>query len=395
MGRIGSISADRHHRLLANFAAVVEAYGLPFAPSSPSYARFTDELKVRPFLEVLRDQMDAQFEGLLAASPQADVIVGAMLQIAGPSVAEHRGVPYAYMHPAPGFIRSGEHPPVTEPNQELGVAANRAAWAERGAECTNTLGPALAGWRQRLGLGPVEDVQEHVLHSGRLLLACEPELAGTLRLAVPGVEVTGGWYLDEGRLDPEIERFCRAGEPPLFVGFGSMRFRPAEKLGELIFSAVEQAGVRCVYGAGWSDLPSQSPPASCLVIRNAPFHLLMPLVRGAIHHGGAGTVHAVARAGIPQGIVPHFADQPYWGRRIHKLGLGPEPVPIQELTETRLAGMLRQLADDGRFAIAARGLGQRIIPSRRVAAGVRALERLVRQAWTMRVAAAAARLPLW
>jgi vancomycin aglycone glucosyltransferase len=120
----------------ANFNTVVESYGLAFAPSSPSYARFTEELKARPFLEVLRDQMDVQFECLLEASRHAEILVGSMLQLAGPSVAAHRGIPYSNMHPAPVFLRSDDHPPVTQPSQVLGAAENRAAWpARRASRC--------------------------------------------------------------------------------------------------------------------------------------------------------------------------------------------------------------------------------------------------------------------
>jgi vancomycin aglycone glucosyltransferase len=41
-----------------------------------------------------------------------------------------------------------------------------------------------------------------------------------------------------------------------------------------------------------------------------------------VHHGGAGTTTTATRAGAPQVIVPHIADQPYWGRRVTELGIG-------------------------------------------------------------------------
>ncbi|MBL9205619.1 MAG: hypothetical protein JNN01_11075 [Opitutaceae bacterium] len=159
------------------------------------------------------------------------------------------------MHPAHVFIRSDQHPPVTEANQEMGPAANRAAWAARESDWTRGLGPALNGWRERLNLRPVAEAQDHALHSGQLLLACEQMLAGNPCFAVPGVKVTGAWYLDQGTLPPEIEGFCRMGESPLFVGFGSMRFRSADELSDLMIEAATMAEVRCVIGAGWSEMP--------------------------------------------------------------------------------------------------------------------------------------------
>ena len=44
--------------------------------------------------------------------------------------------------------------------------------------------------------------------------------------------------------------------------------------------------------------------------------------RSSIHHGGAGTTHAVAAAGVPSVVVPHVGDQRYWADRLHRLGRG-------------------------------------------------------------------------
>jgi UDP:flavonoid glycosyltransferase YjiC (YdhE family) len=41
-----------------------------------------------------------------------------------------------------------------------------------------------------------------------------------------------------------------------------------------------------------------------------------------VHHGGAGTTTTATRAGAPQVVVPQWADQPYWARRVADLGVG-------------------------------------------------------------------------
>lgn len=63
---------------------------------------------------------------------------------------------------------------------------------------------------------------------------------------------------------------------------------------------------------------------------------VLPRATAAIHHGGAGTVHAVARAGIPAIVVPFIGDQPFWGNVLHRSGLAPEPIPYRKLTVDRL-----------------------------------------------------------
>ena len=56
-----------------------------------------------------------------------------------------------------------------------------------------------------------------------------------------------------------------------------------------------------------------------------------------VHHGGAGTTAAGLLAGVPTVVVPHFADQFFWGHLIHKLGMGPNIIPRKHLTPERLA----------------------------------------------------------
>jgi sterol 3beta-glucosyltransferase len=63
------------------------------------------------------------------------------------------------------------------------------------------------------------------------------------------------------------------------------------------------------------------------MVRSAvPHSEVLPQVAVAIHHGGAGTTHAMVRAGIPSVIMPFVADQPWWAARLKVLGLGPGAV---------------------------------------------------------------------
>ena len=57
-----------------------------------------------------------------------------------------------------------------------------------------------------------------------------------------------------------------------------------------------------------------------LLIDAVPHDWLFPRTSVAVSHGGAGTTAAALTAGTPQVVVPHMADQPFWGRRVHELG---------------------------------------------------------------------------
>lgn len=43
------------------------------------------------------------------------------------------------------------------------------------------------------------------------------------------------------------------------------------------------------------------------------------------------------RAGIPTILCPFFGDQPFWARRVAKLGVGPEPLDRRTLSAETLA----------------------------------------------------------
>src|SRR3712207_485821 len=76
-----------------------------------------------------------------------------------------------------------------------------------------------------------------------------------------------------------------------------------------------------------------------------PISTVLPRCSVAVHHGGAGTVHAAVRAGVVSVTVPFLADQPFWGALLHRRGLGAAPVPVRRLTTDRLGAALATLPD--------------------------------------------------
>ena len=47
--------------------------------------------------------------------------------------------------------------------------------------------------------------------------------------------------------------------------------------------------------------------------------------------------------GKPTFIVPFFGDQPFWGAACERAGVGPAPVPIDDLTTERIVDALKEL----------------------------------------------------
>lgn len=72
-------------------------------------------------------------------------------------------------------------------------------------------------------------------------------------------------------------------------------------------------------------------------IDSVPHSWLFPRVAATVHHGWAGTTGAALAAGVPTIVVPFGADQPFWARRAHELGVSPAPIARTRLTADRLA----------------------------------------------------------
>ena len=83
-----------------------------------------------------------------------------------------------------------------------------------------------------------------------------------------------------------------------------------------------------------------------------------------------------AARGVPSIIVPFFGDQPFWGRRVAALGVGPQPIPRRKLTSGRLAGALRVAVTDPGMRRRAAELGARIRGEDGVAAAVAVIGRI-------------------
>jgi sterol 3beta-glucosyltransferase len=165
----------------------------------------------------------------------------------------------------------------------------------------------------------------------------------------PNIHTSGYWFLDE-RHDwqpPEdLLEFLEAGDAPVYIGFGSMAGRDPQALTRLIINAAAQSGMRTVLQSGWAGIGATPLPSSVYLLEAAPHSWLFPRMRAAVHHGGAGTTAESLRAGIPTVIVPHLADQPFWGSRVAALGVGPRPIPRNKLTAEKLAEAIRWATED-------------------------------------------------
>ena len=301
--------------------------------------------ELRRLRESMPDLITDQFEAIGTAADGCDVIVGANAhQYAAPSIAQHAGIGCVTAVYAPVALPSPDHAPPPVPGQAIDLARtsleeqwrNTAnAWNDRALERINQN-------RRRLGMGPIDDVLDYVL-TDHTWLAADAVLAPVP--ATPGREIfqTGTWVLADRRpLPADLEAFLESGEPPIFAGFGSM---PATREStRRLIGAARAVGRKIIVSRGWADLELVDDAADCIAVDDVSYDVLFPRVAAVVHHGGAGTTAAAARAGIPQVITPMFGDQFYWATRMVDLGVGATTLHTT-MTEESLTGALREVFD--------------------------------------------------
>ncbi|HET6395016.1 MAG TPA: glycosyltransferase [Blastococcus sp.] len=279
------------------------------------------------------DFIAAQYDTLAGAAAGSDVIVAtAMSQFVGPSVAEELGIPYRCVLFCPDVLDGLD-----------------------GRSFDELFGEPINTHRASIGLPPVGDVGAFMF-TGRPLLAADPTLGPWRGPQRFDVGQTGAWILPDGRALPaDLLTFLDAGEPPVYLGFGSMRTVGADSARAAV-EAIRAQDRRVLVGRGWADLAPVDDQDDCLVIGEVNQQTLFERVAAVVHHGGAGTTTTAARAGAPQLVVPQGGDQTYWARRVAELGIGAAhdgPTPTVQSLSSALRTVLSQRTRARATAVAA------------------------------------------
>ncbi|MET7279787.1 glycosyltransferase [Kribbella sp. NPDC005582] len=295
------------------FGVLLERAGVPMVPLGPSVRSVVNNPKPpskEDALKLAPELVAARFEVLTKiAADGCDAIVATGLLPAGArDVAEKVGARYLFA----SFHTVGAP-----------------------AAFTNELyGDALNNGRAAIGLPPVADVREHV-RTEQPLLAADPTLWPA---DSPEFLQVGAWTLPDHRpLPTDLEAFLDAGEPPVFVGFGSMAAHAPKDIARLTIEAARAHGRRVLLSRGWADIAAIDDQQDTFVIGEVNQQALFPRLATVIHHGGAGTTTTAAKAGVPQLVVPRIVDQPRWAARVAELGIGfahqdPDPT-VESLSE--------------------------------------------------------------
>ncbi|KAF2713522.1 glycosyltransferase family 1 protein [Pleomassaria siparia CBS 279.74] len=161
------------------------------------------------------------------------------------------------------------------------------------------------------------------------------------------ISISGFYFLSLAQNftpEPALAEYLAAGEPPVYIGFGSIVVDDPNAMTKMIFEAVKKTGRRALVSKGWGGLGADELgiPEGVFMLGNVPHDWLFKHVSAVVHHGGAGTTAAGIAAGRPTVVIPFFGDQPFWGAMTAKAGAGPLPIPYKELTADKLAGAINE-----------------------------------------------------
>ncbi len=194
------------------------------------------------------------------------------------------------------------------------------------------------------------------------LLAASPHISPPPSDLPKNHRYTGAWFLDESnyKVPSALQDFLNNEARPVIISFGSMGGTRAIESTQILIEAVELSGQRAIIQAGWGNLQLPESLQSIYFAEYVPHNFLFRQGTCVVHHGGAGTTASACRAGVPSIVIPHLANQPYWGKRLHKLGVAPRPLYRCDMTAGKLARRIRETTSSKSMAEKARALGEKI-----------------------------------
>jgi len=332
--------------------------------SGPERSLFYTPLNA--FATIMTVGMCAPHKLDIAIFRDTDLIICSGLALAlGLSIAEKLRIKGIVTSFQPGQITS-EFPYFLVTTRNLGAVLNRFTyhlWKPIWFYMRATVNQ----WRQQtLGLPPIGWNPLQFLEAHEEV----PHLCAVSQHIVPkpadwgyDFTMTGYWFFDPpSTWQPPIDlvKFLESGAAPVYIGFGSVVAHNPQATIALILEALEISGQRGVVASGWSGLQYANIPNHVHILKDIPHNWLFPKMTAVVHHGGAGTTAAGLRAGVPNILVPFTTDQPFWGARVARIGVGPQPIPWKKLTAHRLANAITQAVTDTEIRLRAEELGHKI-----------------------------------
>lgn len=363
-----------------NFAEMAAVYEVPFHPLRGDVQQIMAGETGRKYMEsggsnpiqsiiAMRKMIGPiamqMTEDALEACRESDVLVSlSVFAPFGKTIAEIRGIPLINIEPTPVLPTEDFPAPGWPVQKDLGRFLNRFSGSAMLRVIWQWYGSFINEFRTRFGLLPLAGSDfRRILESAPLVGAYSSTVIPRPRDWPDKTHITGYLFQDDLHTwipSTELETFLSQGEPPLYIGFGSMSGRNTEHFSRVVLDALAKSGQRGVLAKGWGGIDMKHVPDNVFLLESAPHKWLFPRMSAVVHHGGAGTTAEGLRAGVPNVIIPFIVDQLFWGKRVHRLGAGPDPIQAKKLTADKLADAIRAAVADSKMKQCAESIGKSI-----------------------------------
>ncbi len=272
------------------------------------------------------------------------LIVSEMFTAAAAIAAEFLDVPFAVAGwPALQARASGPRDDASGPLRDLA--------RERVSACCRHFGATGVNWAP----GGVAALQSPSLH----LTYWSPRWYAGMPL-LPQTRMVGGVAGPPlPRQTPWLDRIP-AERPWIFItlgtaftqdiGFFTIAARAAAEVGGVPVLAVGRGSAAAGREEGWTareiEILRRRLPQPSVLVERVRFAETLPRIAAAIHHGGAGTTHALVTHAVPQIVVPKAADQARQASGVSRSGVGYYIPPGQLSVPLAAEALQKVLADD-------------------------------------------------
>ncbi len=273
-----------------------------------------------------------------------------------------QGKPYVSVTYCHGAIPTKTSPPFQFPN--LGAFLNKQQWKLLDYTFDWALKKPLSKlWLRELP--GFKHVYQDLLTSDLLnLVAVDPVLCPEKKEFVPIHQVCGFLnlpdYAEDWIMTNSLQDFIKAGQPPVYMTFGSLQQAVPDWSMELFISAVRKAGCRAIIQTSSKQYPADSQLENIYFIGKHPHQPLFKQCAAVVHHGGAGTTQAASRSGCPSIVVPFMDEQLFWGCQLQKIGLAGRPLASRKANPANLAERISAILSTESFKQAAESVARQM-----------------------------------
>ena len=370
IGLAAELSRRGHEVTLASaerFAEAARRAGVPFVPIMPQaqYAQVFEHPSFwRPIAGAVRlframpDFLAPVYDFIERENRPGETFVVASHLALGARIAEEAlAIPTASVHLTPIMLVSRRLGPRTPVIGALRWLPASLQWKLQTGVYTHFVAPILLpglnAFRASKGLAPLAKLRKWWHPRRRMILlfpdwfaAEQPDWPRQVRqIDFPRVDHLGA---ESVALDPALDAFLDAGDPPIAVTFGSARLG-SDRLYRAAVKACARLGRRCLVLSQQQLTPPPGFEDRVFFSRYAPLSEVLPRCAALVHHGGVGTVALALGAGTPQLIVPFGFDQFDHAARVERLGCGSWMRRVG-FTAGRAARRLRSLIEDPAIA---------------------------------------------